>query len=405
MHSNAGMNRTGRHGLPLALLCLALAASCSREKKEAVAEERRWSFPEEGVIFDAAFRSARLSDCERLGPDEYGVVIRPENLPVNDSAWFAFKVTAEKERAITVRLRCQGGNVRYRPKISTDGVQWVSLPEESYTAGPADTECTLRLEAARRTLWVAAQELVSTDEMTAWAQTLERLPYVTRREFGRSVQGRPLFRLDIGAENATRHVSIIGRQHPPETTGSLALMRFIEEIAGDTALARSFRQEFHVLVIPLMNPDGVDAGHWRHNMGHVDLNRDWGGFAQPETQAAAGEINALGKSGRLFLHLDFHSTRKDVFYTQPDDRPATPPLFAARWLEALQKRVPDYPVNREASPTPTLTTSAYWAHSTFGIPGITYEIGDNTDRALLKRVAAAAAQEMMTLLLETKDVH
>ncbi|MDB6006524.1 MAG: hypothetical protein JWR15_3511 [Prosthecobacter sp.] len=78
-------------------------------------------------------------------------------------------------------------------------------------------------------------------------------------------------------------------------------------------------------------------------------------------------------------------------------------MLTSRWLEALQKHVPDYKVNREASPTPTHTTSAYWAHSTFGIPAITYEIGDNTDRAQLKRVAASAAQEMMTLLLELKD--
>ena len=239
--------------------------------------------------------------------------------------------------------------------------------------------------------------------MMAWAHTLERLPFVTYREFARSINHRPLFRLDVGDGEAKRHVSIIGRQHPPETTGSLALMRFVEELAGDSELARKFRQEFHVMVIPLINPDGVDAGHWRHNLGHVDLNRDWGAFAQPETRAAAEEITTLSKTGRIFLHLDFHSTAKDVFYTQPDDKPSSSPLFTVRWLEALQKRVPDYKVNREASPTPTLTTSAYWAHSTFGIPAITYEIGDNTDRAQLKRVAASAAQEMMTLLLELKD--
>ncbi|MGV3660084.1 MAG: M14 family zinc carboxypeptidase [Prosthecobacter sp.] len=391
-----------RHWSFAACLVL-LAAGCSREKA-APTKEQRWTFAPEGVVFDATFPRARLSECEAIGKDEYGLVIRPENLPVNDSAWFAFKVSAAKEASITVRLRCQGGSVRYRPKISTDGAQWVMLPAEAYAEGPGENECTLRLEIGQQPLWVAAQELVSREEMTAWAHTLERLPYVTTREFGRSVQGRPLFRLDIGNESAARHVSIIGRQHPPETTGSLALMRFIEEITGDTELARTFRQEFHVLVIPLINPDGVDAGHWRHNMGHVDLNRDWGGFAQPETKAAAEQITVLKDSGRLFLHLDFHSTRKDVFYTQPDEKPASPALFAARWLAGLQKRVPEYHVNREASTTPTLTTSAYWAHSTFGIPGITYEIGDNTDRALLKRVAASAAQEMMTLLLADKDV-
>jgi hypothetical protein len=33
-----------------------------------------------------------------------------------------------------------------------------------------------------------------------------------------------------------------------------------------------------------------------------------------------------------------------------------------------------------------------------------YEIGDNTDRALLETVAATAAREMMRLMLEMKDV-
>lgn len=396
------MNFASRWSLAAISLAV-LAVSCSREKAPPP-KEHRWCFAETGVTFDATFPRARLNDCELIGKEEYGLVIRPENLPVNDSAWFAFKVSSAKEAPITVRLRCQGGSVRYRPKISTDGTQWVMLPAEAYEAGPGENECTLRLELGPQALWVAAQELVSREEMTAWAHTLERLPYVSTREFGKSIQGRPLFRIDIGNESATRHVSIIGRQHPPETTGSLTLMRFIEEIAGDTDLARIFRQEFHVLVIPLINPDGVDAGHWRHNMGHVDLNRDWGSFAQPETKGAAEQITALKSSGRIFLHLDFHSTRKDVFYTQPDDKPASPAFFAARWLEGLQKRVPEYHVNREASPTPTLTTSAYWAHSTFGIPGITYEIGDNTDRSLLKRVAANAAQEMMTLLLSDKDV-
>jgi hypothetical protein len=360
-------------------------------------------FPEDGVIVDAEFPRARLSGCVRAGPDEYELAVRPEDLPVNNSPWFAFKIRAAQPRALTVRLRCLGGTLRYLPKISTDGLQWLALPAEAFTQGPAENEGSLRLEVGPQTLWVAAQELVSTAEMRAWAQTLERLPFVTLRDFGHSIQGRPLFRLDIGQEDATRHVSIIGRQHPPETTGSLALMRFIEEITGDTELARSYRAAFHTLVIPLLNPDGVDAGHWRHNMGHVDLNRDWGPFAQPETRAASEQILALSKQGRLFLHLDFHSTFKDVFYTQPDEVPSRPALFAARWLEGLQKRVPDYQVKREASPTPKPVTSAHWAHHSFGIPGITYEIGDHTDRALLKTVAAEAAREMMTLLLRDKD--
>jgi predicted deacylase len=338
-----------------------------------------------------------------MGPGKYEVVIRPENTPINDSPWFAFKVSAVKPTSLVIHLTCDGGTLRYRPKISMDGEQWVMLPAECYEQATQRKEAELKLEVGPQALWVAAQEPVSTLEMWSWARTLERLPFVSVSEYGSSLSGQKLCRIDIGDGRSARHVSVIGRQHPPETTGSLALMRFIEEICGDSESARKFREEFHVAVMPLVNPDGVDAGNWRHSLGRTDLNRDWGPFAQPETRATSEQIAGLAKSGRLYLHLDFHSTFHDVFYTQPDDEPASPEMFAARWLEGLQKRVPDYHVNREASRTPKPTTSAYWAHKTFGIPGITYEIGDNTDRAQLKQVAAAAAQEMMDLLLKVKD--
>ncbi len=379
-------------------------AGCVPEKEVKKGPAEVWSFAEQGVTFEADFPRARLTECVALGQGEFGAVVRPENLPVNDSPWFAFKVRAEKDMNVVLRLRCQGGKLRYRPKISLDGAQWVRLPEECYEQAEGGKECTLKLEIGPKVLWVAAQEPVSRAEMGDWAATLERLPFVTRSEFGSTVNGIPLMRLDIGNATSARKVVIIGRQHPPETTGSMALMRFVETVTGDSDLARDFREQFHVVVMPMLNPDGVDAGHWRHNLGHVDLNRDWKDFAQPETQAARDQILALKETGRLFLMLDFHSTFKDVFYTQSDEAVSSPPGFTARWLAGIGKRVPDYQAERSMSPTPTPTTSIYWAHHTFGIPAITYEIGDNTDRAQLKRVAAAAADEMMTLLLEMKDV-
>jgi murein tripeptide amidase MpaA len=237
--------------------------------------------------------------------------------------------------------------------------------------------------------------------MTAWAHTLERLPYVTRDEFGRTHLGQRLQKIDIGT-GAKHYVVIFGRQHPPETTGSLALMRFVETVAGNSDLARSFRREFSVLVVPLINPEGVDRGHWRHNVGGVDLNRDWGVFAQPETRSVGDEVMALSQTARLWLHLDFHSTKFDVFYTQPDDRPASPAGFTKGWIEAIQHRFPDYVVKRSSTANPTPTTSHNWAHATFGIPAITYEIGDDTDRPLLQQIATAAAEEMMQRLLALK---
>jgi hypothetical protein len=373
--------------------------------KVTITPGRTWTLGPDKVVFDTTFARARLSECEWLDSGEFSLLIRPENKPINYSPWFAFKVSAAKPTNLVVRLRCEGGSVRYRPKISRDGGRWVSLPAESFhlSQRPEPAQAILHLEVGPEPLWVAAQELVSREELEAWGQSLERLPFVTRAKIGESVLGQPIYKLEIG-DGGTHpgHLIVIGRQHPPEITGSLALMRFIEEIVGDSQLSRSFRSEFKVLLIPLINPDGVDHGHWRHNMGGVDLNRDWGTFAQPETRAARDQILAVKERGKAFLHLDFHSTFNDVFYTQPDDEPNSSDQFTKAWLAGIQRRFPDYKVNRSANKLVTLTTSQSWVHKTLGIPAITYELGDNTDRAQLQQISAGAAQEMMTLLLSAK---
>jgi hypothetical protein len=338
-----------------------------------------------------------------VGPNQFAVVTRPENRPINPSPWFAFRVRAISAQEITVRVSCEGTRLRYRPKISVDGANWITLPAEAFSAGPKEDEATLQLDVGPEPLWVATQENISGEVLEAWSRTLERLPFITRSEIGRSAGGRPLYQLDLDATGKTRPgtVVLVSRQHPPETTGSQALMSFVEALVADTPLAREFRQHFAVLLVPLVNPDGVEAGHWRHNLNGVDTNRDWGVFAQPETRVVRDAILAARARGRLVLHLDFHSTFADTFYTQPDDVPAVPAGFTMGWIEGIKRRVPAYEVNRSASRTPTPTTSHNWAHREFGIPAITYEVGDNTDRLVLRSVAVAAAESMMEQLLAT----
>jgi cytosolic carboxypeptidase protein 6 len=158
-------------------------------------------------------------------------------------------------------------------------------------------------------------------------------------------------------------------------------------------------------VIPLINPDGVDHGHWRHNLGGVDLNRDWLRFQQPETRAVRDLLERLAdrEGARVFLLLDFHSTARDIFYTQNDEHPTFPENFTARWLAALAERMPDYEVARSGSHSSPHVTSKAWGYERFGSPSITYEFGDNTDRDLIRRQSKIAAEEMMRLLLEAID--
>ena len=363
---------------------------------------RTWAFAEDGVTFDSDFAAARLSRCVRLGPDRYALTTTPENRPVNASPWFAFKVSAAAAKTVTVQLDCDGTPLRYVPKLSVDGVNWIALPAEAFTPGPQPDGAALRLEVGPEPVWIAAQEIVDRAALAAWSRSLERLPFVTRTEIGRSVRGQPIDSLEVNAVPAgTRpgFVVVLGRQHPPEITGTRALMVFVTTLLADTPLARRFRERFAVLLVPLINPDGVDAGHWRHNARGVDTNRDWGVWDQPETRAVRDAIAAARARGPLFFHLDFHSSFIDDLYTQPDDWPSSLPGITAAWVAGIKERVPTYKLKRSASRTPTITTSHNWAHREFGIPTCTYEVGDNTDRVVLQAVAAAAAESFMEQLL------
>ena len=94
----------------------------------------------------------------------------------------------------------------------------------------------------------------------------------------RSEQNRDLIGLDIynGEAKGKEMLVILSRQHPPELTGYFAMQSFIDELLNDTKLSNDFRKKYRILVYPMVNPDGVDLGHWRHNTGGIDLNRDWG---------------------------------------------------------------------------------------------------------------------------------
>src|SRR5690606_25936602 len=133
------------------------------------------------------------------------------------------------------------------------------------------------------------------------------------------------------------------RQHPPEVTGHYALEAFVERLLGRDTAASHFREKFHVYVIPLLNPDGVDEGFWRHNHGGVDLNRDWAAFNQPESRAVRDYLaSQLTGDHQLYFAIDFHSTHDDIYYTVDPNRAGNLPGFVPRWLAAITAAIPGY---------------------------------------------------------------
>lgn len=354
-----------------------------------------------GIFADNDFAAARLNSFYQVNDSLFEATVSPENKPINPSPWYAFRIWSQEERNVAVRLVYEHSRHRYSPKISSNGTHWEPLSEDEFKVEKDSSAMTIKLNVTSDTLWIAAQEIVSAKDVWNWSSELTSDDRVRREVFGRSALGRDLFCLDIGERNSKNKdlIVILSRQHPPEVTGFFAMQHFVEALLNHKH-ADDFFKQHRVLVYPLLNPDGVDLGHWRHNAGGVDLNRDWAIYNQPETRQVADHIfeKRNTKGSRVILGLDFHSTYRDVYYTQDTTTlKSVIPHFRERWFKAIEEKIEGYEVNERPSGLGAPVTKS-WFYVQFQADGITYEIGDTTPRNEIKKRAEVAASSMIELL-------
>lgn len=356
-----------------------------------------------GLVFDLSFSGARLSSCKQTDNREYSLATSPENSPINHSPWYAFRVYSERRQKIEVYLHYNEHEHRYHPKISLDGQTWERLDDRDIEVLFDGKAIKLELEVGPEPLWVSGQEILDNDFYQEWTENLDELPFLESRVLGQSLRGRDIALIET-AESRDNYIVLVGRQHPPEVTGAIAMKFFIDRLMLSDQLAMNFREAYGILMAPNLNPDGVELGNWRHNAGGIDLNRDWGPFEQPETQLIRDELSRFSQDNgpSVDLFLDFHSTDRDVFYTQDEDT-LRMPGFTDSWLGNLQNLIqqehPEYQLGIQPGHNPDLPVSKTYMNETFGIPAITFELGDETERAFIKELAETAAEEMMKLLL------
>ncbi|MEM8917369.1 MAG: M14 family metallopeptidase [Pseudomonadota bacterium] len=396
--------------LPLALICVLAGCATPSQPTADIVESSTAQCQTAGVVLDTDFPAGNVASCKVTGPNAFAVSIEPEDAPpINCSAWYAFRLTpglqASASRKIRVSLNYDVCGHRYWPKTSADGVKWDYLPEEKVqisTAGEVK-QAEIQIDLERQPIFVAGQEILVPAAYDAWITRLAATDEVTAFELGKSAEGRNIAGLSIVAPGETPkpQVVLLGRQHPPEISGALALFHFAEALLADTPLAREYRSKFETTVVPMLNPDGVVRGYWRHNTGGTDLNRDWGPFQQPETQLMDGLLKriAADPERQLSFFADFHSTQRDIFYTVSDEFPTRPKLFIKRWLGLLEQRMPDFEVRRSESTNLSQSNSKNYVYRAYGVPTVTYEMGDETDRELVRQVAKEAAIAMMETLL------
>jgi len=355
------------------------------------------------------FSGGAFSSCTWHDANHLVVYVMPEDPKINPSPWYAFDITplditADNNIPLTITLDYSDFKHRYAPKqFNQQGWQHVTVPndEQQLRANEQDnTSYTFDVTVTSPKVRIAAQPIIDIKGYQRWTTLLKKqLPSLQVATIGLTVEKRDISMLSHISDPSKPFIILIGRQHPPELTGAMAMLSFVPELLADTDLAKTFRKQFNVLIFPLVNPDGVHHGYWRHNMQATDLNRDWGPFTQFETSAVIAQINALTAQSDVWTMLDFHSTNRDILYTHSDNASQILPTLTKDWLAKINA---DGPIifQRKSSHNPKLATTKTYFYERYNSPAITYELNDTSSPQDIALSSSRSAQHFMQLLLD-----
>lgn len=356
------------------------------------------------VVLSLKYEEAQTV-CHREGDTAFRLTVRPEAEPINPSPWYAFTVETRSPATVTVTLDYGTYKHRYRPKKQIAPGVWQPLPLGRTQIMQEGTQAQLTLALSTGQHHFAAQEMLGVTDRADWVKAYTVRHGLILREIGKSVEGRPIYGFTIGSpQPGANLVLILGGQHPPEVPGTLGLYAFLDALYAQPSTLERVLDRHVFLVVPDLNPDGVAGGHWRLNAGLIDLNRDWGPFTQPETQAVRAEMDALLTKGlKPKLLLDFHATRRTVFYTPPEGLTLKPATLVSDWIGALTEAWPGDGPDESSNHNPDLPTAKVWFAETYGAPGVTVEFSDTFDREALQAFSKLAAETLLDLFITATE--
>ena len=353
------------------------------------------------VKIEFNFPGAGSLSCEVIKSDYIKIYINPEiDDSINPSPWFAIR-KSEHSKSIKLELDYKNYKHRYYPKLSKDKKKWTKIDEIFISKKEGGKIVIIDFLPSNQKEYVASQELITDFWYDEWYNELESSGRVKREIIGFSVLRNPIHMFFAEKNTNNPYILVLGRQHPPEVTGALAMKSFINELLTENFLTDSFLDRYNILFVPLMNPDGVMNGFWRYNANKKDLNRDWGNFTQPETDAVYKKLTKLSNK-KLILFIDFHSTFKNIFYISDVLEDSSMKYFLRDWLGDSRDSLSEINYSYEIinSLNKDNGVSKNYIYNKYKIPSVTYEVSDNENRNIIQQSSSVLATNLMKLLLK-----
>ncbi|MEW4925120.1 M14 family metallopeptidase [Algibacter sp. 2305UL17-15] len=381
--------------LSCVLILVILGFSCA-EKKSA-----------NTVHFDSNFAGARLDSVSNSGNETYVAYISPAFEPVNKSPYYAFSISSEIEKTIEVQLNYGAYKHRYIPKLSMDKSSWKKIDAKNIKLDTIKGTATLKLDVSKQKLYVSAQEIETSKDTYAWVDRLvAKHSNLKKVVGGKTANGNNNYCMELENSKIKRAVVLIARQHPPETPGgTIGFKAFYEALLSNSDDAEAFRNNFNLYAFPLLNPDGADMGHWRHNANGKDLNRDWIEFTQPETKMVKTYLEKKVLEGQsIAFGIDFHTSYSGPYLLILDSiNESKTKGIIPKWVENIEKHS-DFEVETRRR-SQELPYCYNYIYNQFGAEAVTYEEGDEIHRTLVKKRARVYANQLMKTLLKNNETH
>ncbi|RED65564.1 M14 family metallopeptidase [Cohnella lupini] len=267
-----------------------------------------------------------------------------------------------------------------------------------------------------------------------------KYPFVSAGSIGRSVLGKPISYIRLGAGPFRWHFN--GACHANEWITSLLLIRFANDFAGSCAKRKPFWgksakdlfSRCSLWIVPMVNPDGVElvqrganAQHtafkdllqwnrgsnrfhrWKANARGVDLNdqfpanweeerrrraivtpgpRDYGG-EKPLSEPEASALVEFTEQNDFNAVLALHTQGEEIYWNYRNDEPpesrewanrlAVASGYRAVYLEGSDAGYKDWFISRFRRPG--FTVEAGWGHNPLPMDGFE-EIYDDVARLL-----------------------
>jgi len=219
--------------------------------------------------------------------------------------WFHFRVAGARGRTLHFRLLNAAGAAYafgwpgYRARWSSDRENWRTT-ETRYTHGELHFTKTIESDL----IWFAYFAPYSMERHYDLVARMARMPGVTARQLGTTLDGQPLDVLEMG--DGAKQVWLYARQHPGESMAEWWMEGALEKLTDPSdASAQLLREKCRLHLVPNMNPDGSRRGHLRTNAAGVNLNREWHAPSAERSPEVLAVRDAMDHSGVDFA-IDVH---------------------------------------------------------------------------------------------------